>query len=61
MKIENLKKQIVDSFVCKGCKHELPIEYQMRTIGYCYLCDPNITIQELLSDKQITNNPQKKV
>lgn len=46
MKTENEKV-----FTCQSCKHELPIDYQMRTEGFCYLCDPHITVEELLSDK----------
>jgi hypothetical protein len=40
-------------FICKGCGHELPEDYSMRTEGYCYMCDPNITTEELLSDEPI--------
>lgn len=40
-----------DFFVCQGCKHELPSAFCMRTEGYCYLCDPNIDVNELLNDE----------
>ncbi len=40
-----------DFFVCQGCKHELPTAFCMRTEGYCYLCDPNIDVNELLNDE----------
>jgi hypothetical protein len=43
-----------DSFVCKQCNHELPIDFNMRTDGYCYLCDPNVSVEELLSDYENT-------
>ena len=43
------------AFTCIGCKHELPVEFQIRTAGYCYLCDPNVTVSELLSDESINN------
>ena len=36
------------SFVCQGCGHELINDFCMKTGGYCYLCDPNITLEELL-------------
>lgn len=35
-------------FICIGCDHELPNSYCLNTTGYCYLCDPNITVTELL-------------
>lgn len=34
-------------FICKGCKHKLPIDYQIKTKGYCYMCDPNVTLRDL--------------
>ncbi len=40
-------------FKCQGCGHELESKMCMRTPNYCYLCDPNITVDELLSDKEI--------
>jgi len=43
-------------FVCNGCKHELPSDYSMRTKGYCYLCDPNISVDELLEKQVIASN-----
>ena len=45
--------KIQPNFICKGCQCEVPYSFSLRTKGYCYLCDPNITIQELLSDKMI--------
>ncbi len=36
------------TFTCQGCKHELPMNFSMRTPDYCYMCDPNITVDELL-------------
>ena len=47
----NDKAGVCISFICEGCKHELPEDYQMRTKGWCYLCDPHITVAELLSDE----------
>lgn len=41
-----------DLFTCHACKHVLPNEFQIRTEGYCYLCDPNVTVEELLSSKK---------
>lgn len=40
-------------FKCLGCGCELPLEFSLRTKNYCYLCDPNITLHELLDDKPI--------
>ena len=42
------------NFTCQNCKHELPNKFNLRTKGYCYLCDPNITLDECLSDKPIS-------
>lgn len=39
-----------ETFNCKGCGHNLPKDYQIKTDGYCYLCDPNVTVDELLKD-----------
>lgn len=41
------------TFTCQACKHELPLDFSMRTEGFCYLCDPNITVDELLSDEEL--------
>lgn len=41
------------SFVCQGCKCDLDEIYSLRTKSFCYLCDPNITLEELLSDNEI--------
>lgn len=48
---------IEDLFKCQGCGCEVPMSFSLRTDGYCYLCDPNITVQELLSDKPILKSP----
>ena len=37
------------SFICKGCQCEVPNDYKLKTDGYCSLCDPNVTLNELLS------------
>lgn len=44
---------LADVFICQGCKHELQMDFNLRTEGFCYLCDPNITLAECLSDQQI--------
>ena len=54
IKINNMK-----TFICKGCKHELYIDFNLRTKGFCYLCDPNITLEECLSDEPIKRNIEK--
>ncbi len=38
-----------DTFICKSCNHELPAAYIMLTPGYCYMCDPNVSLEELLT------------
>ncbi len=43
-------KNSQESFKCKGCKHELPLDYSMKNPEYCYLCDPEVTVDELLKD-----------
>ncbi len=40
-------------FICQGCENHLPMEFNVRTENYCYSCDPNITIDECLSDKPL--------
>lgn len=45
---EKVIKVEILTFKCKGCGHELPVNFQIRTDGYCYLCDPNVTVKELL-------------
>jgi Asp-tRNA(Asn)/Glu-tRNA(Gln) amidotransferase B subunit len=52
-------RNVLSRFTCKWCKHTLPMKFQMRTKDYCYMCDPNITLEELLTDKEIDemNNP----
>jgi hypothetical protein len=47
MKLHDRKKV----FVCSACNHELPISYSIKTENYCYMCDPNVTIEELLYEK----------
>jgi 16S rRNA G966 N2-methylase RsmD len=40
-----------ERFICEACNHELPISYSIKTKNYCYMCDPNITMEELLYEK----------
>ncbi len=42
-------------FTCQGCGHELPITFVERTPQFCYLCDPNITVEELLQTTTQSN------
>jgi hypothetical protein len=35
-------------FTCKGCGHEIPKFFVMKNEGYCYMCDPDVTLEELL-------------
>jgi hypothetical protein len=46
-------------FTCKGCQCTISTDYIMRTDGWCYMCDPNITLEELLSDKPISNEKKE--
>jgi hypothetical protein len=39
------------SFVCQGCKCEVPNDFSVKTDGYCYLCDPEVTLDECLQDE----------
>jgi hypothetical protein len=39
-----------ETFICKGCGHDLPNDFSIRTEDYCYMCDPNVTVEELLKD-----------
>jgi hypothetical protein len=41
------------SFKCHGCGHECNEDYNLRTEGFCYLCDPNITLEECISENEI--------
>ena len=45
---EEIVKVEILTFKCKSCGNELPVNFQMRTEGYCYLCDPKVTVEELL-------------
>lgn len=38
----------VRHFRCKGCNNRLISSFSLKTEGYCYLCDPNITLEEAL-------------
>lgn len=44
------------SFTCKSCGHELDATFCMRTPGYCYMCDPAITLEELLKEDPKTDS-----
>jgi len=52
------KPVLAAGFICQGCKHELPMDFNLRTEGFCYLCDPNITLAECLSDEPIERVPK---
>lgn len=45
-----------ETFTCKGCNHELPEVYSIKPGGYCYLCDPNVTVKELLESTTFDKN-----
>ncbi len=47
-----------ESFICQGCQNEVSADYSIKTQGYCYLCDPNVQLEELLPIL-ITNNNQQ--
>lgn len=42
-------------FTCNGCGHELPNSFSLRTKDYCYMCDPNISLSELLTKEKLNN------
>ncbi len=50
-----------ETFICTSCKHTLPKTFQVRTPGFCYLCDPNVTLEECLSDKPFAIEEKFKV
>jgi len=50
--------RLADGFTCQGCKHQLPMEFNVRTKNFCYLCDPNITLEECLSDEPLERVPK---
>ena len=56
--LNDAKPVLADGFICQGCKHELPIDFNVRTEGFCYLCDPNITLEECLSDAPLERVPK---
>ena len=55
---KNAKPVLDDRFTCRGCQHYLPMEFNVRTEGFCYLCDPNITLEECLSDEPLERVPK---
>lgn len=59
MQIMNFKMAEEKLFTCTSCNHELPESFQMRTPGYCYLCDPHVTVEELLKEEPIPSTPER--
>lgn len=53
------KPRPVNSFTCKGCGHNLPMEFNVRTENYCYLCDPKVTLNECLSKEPLEHKTKK--
>lgn len=49
---------LTETFICKSCQCICSVELCLRTDGFCYLCDPNITLEECLSDEPILKNPE---
>jgi hypothetical protein len=39
------------TFVCQGCRCKVPNDFSVKTNGYCYLCDPEVTLEECLQDE----------
>jgi hypothetical protein len=37
-------------FTCKACNHELSKDFCLKTKDFCYLCDPEISISDLLGN-----------
>lgn len=52
------QQSTTDSFICQACNNNLPIEFNVRTKGFCYLCDPNLTLEECLSDLTLESVPK---
>ncbi len=43
----------IETFTCRQCQCELPTKVQLRTEDYCYLCDPAISVDELLATEPV--------
>lgn len=50
-----------ETFKCKHCGCEVPSGFSLRTPNTCYLCDENISLDELLSEKPIEKNEIEKI
>jgi len=58
----NIAKPLLgDVFKCKHCGHIVPNEYSLRTPDSCYLCDENISLDELTSESQIEKHSLAKI
>lgn len=44
-----------DFFICQSCEHELINALKGKSDNYCYLCDPNTTLEECLSEFEEKN------
>lgn len=53
------KETTENLFICNGCNHLLDTVFIMKTPGYCYMCDPNVTLEELLSDEPIAETKKE--
>ena len=40
-------------FTCRACGHELPRQFNVKTEGFCYLCDPAVTLEECLNENHV--------
>ena len=52
--LEWKRRKLADVFRCNACGHELPKTFQLRSEGFCYMCDPDIKLEEPLSDQPLT-------
>lgn len=58
----NIAKPLLgDVFKCKHCGHTLPNDYSLRTPESCYLCDENISLDELTSENPIEKHSLDKI
>lgn len=46
--------ELPNTFICTGCGHELPADYSLNASGFCYLCDPAISLSDLLANTEVS-------
>lgn len=48
-------------FICNGCNLEVYEDYCLKTEGFCYLCDPNIPLEDLLNPDKVFPPSNKQI